>query len=320
MRILVTGGSGFIGTNLINHFVSEGHSLLNLDLQRPANKIHEYLWKEVNINDLSKFETAAIEFNPDYMVHLAARTDLNGLSLDDYETNIRGVENLLIISRKIRSLKKLLITSSMLVCELGYSPTDELDFKPSTVYGISKVHTERIVRSNLPNCDWLILRPTSIWGPWFGAPYKNFFELILNRKYFHIGGKSCNKTFGYVENTTYQIGQLLFHDTKNQERKVYYLGDYLSMNIELWANEIGDAAVVKIRRLPFFAVKMAALFGDLLGSFDIDFPMTSFRLKNMTSNNVFDLSNLQKLAPDLPVNQRLGIKRTLEWIQENCEK
>ena len=118
----------------------------------------------------------------------------------------------------------------------------------------------------------------------------------------------------------FQLEQCLHQDTQNQKAKVFYLGDYIATNIEIWANQIGDASGVKIRRLPFFAVKILAVFGDLLGYFSIDFPMSSFRLKNMTRNNVFDLSDLQKLAPDLPINQRVGIERTLEWIQEYGEK
>lgn len=36
-------------------------------------------------------------------------------------------------------------------------------------------------------CDWCIIRPTSIWGPWFGVPYRNFFDMVMHRMYFQIG-------------------------------------------------------------------------------------------------------------------------------------
>ena len=110
---------------------------------------------------------------------MAARTDLDGQSLEDYAANIKGVENIVNVINKIESVNKIIFTSSRLVCEIGYNPKDELDYKPSTVYGESKILGEKIVRaSKIKNTDWLIVRPTSLWGPWFGIPYKSFFDII----------------------------------------------------------------------------------------------------------------------------------------------
>ena len=69
------------------------------------------------------------------------------------------------ISIGLNELKKIIIASSMLVCELGYSPKNFNDYKPNTLYGESKVLTEKIVKK-FKN-SWTIVRPTSIWGPWF---------------------------------------------------------------------------------------------------------------------------------------------------------
>ena len=62
---------------------------------------------------------------------------------------------------------------------------------------------------------------------------------------------------------------------------------------------------------------MAAFFGDCLKLMKVKFPMTSFRLKNMTTNNFFDLSDIQKLAPHLPVSRSKGTKQTVDWMVEN---
>ena len=106
----------------------------------------------------------------------------------------------MLIIKELSCLKKIIITSSMLVCKGGYQPLNQVDYKPNTIYGESKVITEKIVWDNLPNCDWAIIRPTSIWGPWFSVPYRNFFEMIISKKYFHIGDEACTKTYGYVGN------------------------------------------------------------------------------------------------------------------------
>ena len=196
MKIVITGGSGFIGTNLIERFMSENYDVCNLDFNEPKISEHKSIWKNVDLRVYADVERELISFNPDYIVHLAARTDLDGKTIAEYDSNTLAVENLLRAIKKLDNLKKIIITSSMLVCKVGYIPKSDRDFAPSTLYGESKVITENLVWKTQPDCDWAIVRPTSIWGPWFGAPYRNFFDMVIARKYFHIGNKGCTKTYG----------------------------------------------------------------------------------------------------------------------------
>jgi nucleoside-diphosphate-sugar epimerase len=315
-KILITGASGFIGTNLLQFFIDKNYTVLNIDKVEPKNKNHTHLWKEIDINDLISTQKIITEYKPDYIVHLAARTDLEGVALDDYMTNILGVENLMKIANELKSLKKIVITSSMLVCYGGYYPKDQFDYKPSTVYGESKVETEKIVWANKPVCDWAIIRPTSIWGPWFGVPYKNFFDMILAKKYFHIGNKGCTKTYGYVGNAIYQIEKILFSETSNESKKVFFIGDNPPTDIEEWGNEIASELGFKIIKMPYFIIKVAALFGDCLKSLKLNFPMNSFRLHNMTTDNIIDLKNTDEIAPIFPYSRKEGIQETLKWMNK----
>jgi nucleoside-diphosphate-sugar epimerase len=316
-KILVTGGSGFIGTNLIEKLVFDKHEILNIDIKKPQkNDLYKY-WKNININDFHNLRQSIIDFKPDYIVHLAARTDLNGESLNDYKTNTLGVENLLKIVNELEILKKIIITSSMLVCRSGYYPKSQFDYTPSTIYGESKVETEKIVWNNKPICDWAIIRPTSIWGPWFGSPYKDFFDMVISKRYFHIGYKACTKTYGYVGNSVYQIENILFKETTNEIQKVFFIGDDPAINIEEWGDEIAKELGEKIKRVPYFVIKIAALLGDALKLIKVVFPMNSFRLRNMTTNNILDLVNTYKIAPILPYSRKDGIIVTLKWIFNN---
>lgn len=313
-KILITGGSGFIGTNLIEKLVLEGHEILNIDIKEPNENIFLKYWKKVDINNFQNFRQNVFDFEPDYIIHLAARTDLDGKTLEDYNTNVLGVENLLKIVNELKTLKKIIITSSMLVCYGGYYPQNQFDYAPTTIYGESKVKTEEIVWKNKPTCDWAIIRPTSIWGPWFGIPYKNFFDMIIAKKYFHIGNKGCTKTYGYVGNAIYQIETLLFTETNNELNKVFFIGDNPATNIEEWANEIADELGRKIRKVPYFIIQIAAFFGDILKLIGVTFPMNSFRLHNMTTNNIVNLENTYGVAPKLPYSRKEGIRVTLKWI------
>ena len=314
-KVLITGGSGFIGTNLLL-FLIEKYEILNIDIRESnLTELQKYT-SIVDIINYENFRNVVIGFSPDYIIHLAARTDLNGKFIYDYSANTVGVSNLMKIIHELPKLKKLIVTSSMLVCHTGYYPKNQFDYAPNTLYGESKVETEKIVWDNKPQCDWAIIRPTSIWGPWFGVPYRNFFDMVISRKYFHIGRKSCTKTYGYVGNAVYQIEQILFHETLNEDQKVFYIGDNPPTNIEIWANEIAAELNFDIKRVPFWMLKIAAYFGDLLKLFNITFPMTSFRLKNMTTDNTIDLSETYKIAPNPPCSRIDGIKATLQWLKK----
>ena len=314
MKILITGGSGFIGTNLVEKFVKNGYDVLNIDFQKPRNMDFVKYWRNVDITNFADFQLEVKSFNPNYIVHLAARTDLDGFNLNDYSANILGVRNLMEIIKDLKYLKKIIITSSMLVCKVGFKPKDYFDYNPNTFYGESKVLTEKIVFDNPPKCDWIIIRPTSIWGPWFNIPYRTFFDMVLSNKYFHIGNTICTKTYGYVGNSVYQINMLLTNETIDKSNKIFYIGDYQPIKISEWANEIAQKSDVKILKLPYLIIKLAAYFGDILNFFNISFPMTSFRLKNMTTNNIVTLKNTAKICKGLPYTRSEGIDITLKWI------
>ena len=316
MKILVTGGSGFIGTNLVENLIKKGYEVRNIDINRPKITERNDIWEKVNIIDYDSFEKAVLEFTPDYLVHLAARTDLDGKTLEDYDANITGVENLMKIVHKLPKLKKIIITSSKFVTHNGYHVKNQFDYCPHTKYGESKVETEKKVWGNQPQCDWCIIRPTSIWGPWFGVPYRNFFDMVMRRMYFHIGHIKCHKTYGYIGNALYQIEQLLFNETSDPNNKVFYIGDEPAYEINEWANEIANELGFKVSTMPVWFVKCLARFGDFLGVFGIHFPMQSFRFGNMTNDGTNDMTNTYQIAPDMPYTRLEGIKETIAWIKK----
>lgn len=316
MKILLTGASGFIGTNLLEDLVSKGYKVLNIDHKEPKISARKNVWAKVDITDYDSFERACLDFNPDYLIHLAARTDLDGKTLEDYDANITGVENLMKIVHKLPNLKKVIITSSKFVTRNGYQIKNQHDYCPHTKYGESKVETEIRVWGNEPQCDWCIIRPTSIWGPWFGVPYRNFFDIVMKRMYFHIGNIKCHKTYGYIGNSMYQIEQLLFTETSDENNKVFYIGDEPPYEINEWADEIAAELGFKVPTMPVWFVKCLAKFGDFLGLFHIHFPMQSFRYGNMTNDGTNDMTNTYAIAPEMPYTRLEGVKATLAWMRE----
>ena len=318
MKFLITGGSGFIGTNMIDYLIDKNHEILSIDINRPVQEKHNSYWKKVDILDVNTLTNVIQNFQPDYILHLAARTDLEGKKITDYKSNTQGTLNIINIANSVDSIKRIIFTSSMLVCKIGYIPKNFLDYSPNTSYGESKVEMERIIFNHKINAEWLIIRPTSIWGPWFKEPYRNFFDLVLKGFFVHPGSKSCTKTYGYVGNSVDQIYHLTITDKEKVHSKCFYIGDSPPIQISEWADEIKLIHCNKKNlKLPFFIFLVLALIGDLLKTIHIKFPMSSFRLKNMTTNNVIDLEHLNNVIKKKNLFSRIdGVMITLNWLKK----
>jgi nucleoside-diphosphate-sugar epimerase len=209
-RVLVTGGSGFIGTNVVEAFLRDGWVVLNVDIAPPKVPAHAPNWQQLDILDDVALRRAFVSFRPELVIHLAAKTVLDErTTLAHYAANVQGVQNVINAIQAAGSVERTFFTSSRLVCRLGYVPKDDTDYQPSTLYGLSKVRGEQLVRAAPPNCGtWTILRPTGIWGPWFGVPYRDFFNTIRRGRYVHPARRDARKSYGYVENTVYQLQRL----------------------------------------------------------------------------------------------------------------
>ncbi len=318
-KVLVTGGSGFIGTNLVQSLLDAGDKVLSVDVKEPQNPKHADNFKKVDILDMGLLVGVVKEFEPEHVIHLAARTDLDGKSLDDYRVNTTGVSNLVVAISRQPSIKRCIFASTKLVCKNGYHPKLDEDYCPDTMYGQSKVATEQIIRTNSSlNCQWCIVRPGSIWGPWFDIPYKGFFLAVTCGLYFHPGKMDPPKSFGYVGNIVYQIEKLLMAPTEAFHGRTFYLSDYEQYTIKTWADMISKKTRGKnVCTIPECVVKIAARAGDLLKKLGYrNPPMTSFRLKNMRMDTTgIPLESIRHIAGPLPYSIEQGVEDTIEWLK-----
>lgn len=323
MRILVTGGSGFIGTNYIEFLLLNGkNEFINLDYKPPRNIAHKRFWRECDILNASRLEKIIKDFKPTHVVNLAAKTGLDEKQLSEFAANIDGVENMVRILKGAPSLERAIFTSSLLVCKMGYVPKDDNEYKPTTLYGQSKVCGEQIVRSakDIPYA-WTIIRPISVWGPYAEEPYKNFFQSIARNWYFHIGSGHYKRSMGYVENMVYQIHKLLLVPVEKVNRKVFYLGDSPPIDLYEFANEIQAVLGARnIGHLPLWFIKIVAKSGDILKAMGLKkFPLTTFRLNNIRTEYMFDLKPIMDISAPLPYDFKTGIKRTFQWMRQASE-
>src|SRR3954470_6257058 len=95
MRILVTGGSGFIGSNLCSALSREGHEVTSLDLAQPQILRPMLTAVMGDVRDRALVVEILRRRRITHVVHLAARTDLDGRSIRDYNSNTAGVASML---------------------------------------------------------------------------------------------------------------------------------------------------------------------------------------------------------------------------------
>jgi len=314
-RVLITGASGFIGTNLAAHYLAQGAQVMNFDKAPPKNEAHKALWRHGDLRDREALAAAFRDFKPDLVLHAGARADIAGKLLSDYTSNTDGTRNLVDVATQTPSVRKVVNFSTMLVCRLGYQPTHDEDYRPNNAYGVSKVEGERIFRTANAPFAWSIVRPTSIWGPWFGSPYRAFFAMVCRGLYVHPRGRGSQRNYGYIGNVVKQIATIA--ESEQANRGTFYVGDYAPIDVRDWGNEIAaQCGRPPIRELPSFLFSMGAAAGDMLQKLGwADPPLSSRRFNNLLTMAIFDMSATQALCPELPYDMKGGVAETLAWMK-----
>ena len=132
MKLLITGGSGFIGTNAIEVFAPAGMDILNYSLHPPLKPEHKQYWHEGDIMDSETTKAVFQKFQPERVLHLAARAecDENTTVEEGYKVNTQGTQNVLDAICVTPSVQRVIITSSQFVCRPGLLPTRSSGWLP----------------------------------------------------------------------------------------------------------------------------------------------------------------------------------------------
>jgi nucleoside-diphosphate-sugar epimerase len=318
MKVLVTGGSGFIGTNVVEALSREGNTILNYSLHAPLNHEQIQYWRAGDI--LDPVATAAVfqGFQPDKVLHLAARAECDEDTTvgAGYRVNTEGTRNVLDAIRATPSVQRTIITSSQFVCAPGRLPKNDTDYFPETVYGESKVITERLTReAGLPGV-WTIIRPTNIWGPWHMRYRREFWRVIKRGLYLHPGRQPVIRSYGYVRNVVFQIQKIFEAPREAVHAQTLYLGDR-PVNLLDWVNGFARSLTGReVRVVPRYLMRGLALFGDISTAVTgKPFLINSSRLHSMITDYQTPMERIFDLFGENPYTLEEGIRETVEWLK-----
>lgn len=246
MSIMVTGGTGLIGSNVARAFISTGREVVILDRQgfpNPENNVlydltGKYQMAIGNVADLAFVLDTVKKYKVEGICHFAALTGVGSLEhpIESLQVNVIGSANMLEAAR-LMNLKRVILTSSSVV----FGAVDDLS-KPrreedvilpaSGMYEVCKITIEQLSNTyrEVFGVDCVALRPHAVYGP--GAqnhyehqPINQMIRGCLSGKGFvqDAGGESANE-FTYVKD--YAKGVTLAYDHRGPlPYYVYNLGN-----------------------------------------------------------------------------------------------
>ena len=334
--ILITGGNGWIGLNLLNELSEDSKNIWmqknnkicalvlpnsSIDKVKSINSKIECIFGD--IRNIYSLEDIFKKNKINLIIHTAGVIHPRKVK-DFYENNLLGTKNLLYLANKYKVKKTVLLSSNS---PFGFNEdknkyfNEESDYKPYMNYGMSKMKMESVAFDFIKKYDSNI---TIIRAPWFYGPHqplrqKRFYEMIRKGTVPIVGNGENLRSMVNTKNLC--EGILLSTKTPKAKGKVYWIADSnpYSMNYiistirDLMIKELGIKCNLGIRRLPN-AVSSIAQFLDgsiqKLGFYNQELHVLSEMNKNIACS--IDLAR-----KELSYNPRISLKYgMLEALKE----
>jgi dTDP-glucose 4,6-dehydratase len=179
MKVLVTGGAGFIGSEFVRQGVKPGVKIVVVDkltyagdLKRLASVNGKFAFYKVDICDKKNLEAVFMKEKPDVVAHFAAESHVDR-SIEDAspftDTNVKGTQLMLDCARKFNAARFVHVSTDEVYGEIAKgSFTERSPFNPNSPYSVSKAAGDMLVRAyhRTYGIPVVIVRPSNNYGPW----------------------------------------------------------------------------------------------------------------------------------------------------------
>jgi GlcNAc-P-P-Und epimerase len=322
LRIVVFGGSGFIGTRLVARLLRAGHDVRIAD--KEPSIAFPRLRVDCNVRDLD--QTIAACRDRDVIYNLAAEhvDDVSPVELY-YQTNVEGAENVC-KAAEANDIRQMIFTSSVAVYGMPDSELDETASRnPFNEYGRTKTLAEDVYHRWAGAVDdrrLTIVRPTVVFGEGNRCNFYHFLCQMNSGRFMMVGNGRNRKSIAYVENVAAFLEYAISFD-KRDETYNYVDPHDMDMNqlVPLIQSLFGRPATVG-RRLPYWLGYGIGRCFDLAASLtQRRFTISSVRVKKFCGSTLFSARKAMATGFVPPVNLRDGLAQTIcaEFIDKTAE-
>ncbi|WP_207495324.1 NAD-dependent epimerase/dehydratase family protein [Aridibaculum aurantiacum] len=316
MKTVIIGGSGFIGTNLIN-LLNPTSDILNLDKNQSWQ--HSSLSRVADVRDKGKLEEY-IPYDTSAVILLAAehRDDVSPVSLY-YDVNVQGTQNVIDTCIK-KDINKIIFTSSVAVYGLNSEDTTE-DATPNPFnhYGKSKLQAEQLLVKWQEECPGertlIVIRPTVVFGPGNKGNVYNLLNQLVNGKFMMVGKGHNKKSLAYVDNVSGFIEHCL-NNINNGSHIFNYVDnpDYSVNELLLFVEKVLKKKLPPIR-IPYVFGYSAAKCIDLLSKItNTRYAISSVRIKKFCATTQFSGEKMLASGYSPKITLQEGLNITIDAI------
>ncbi len=324
MRLLVTGGTGFTGSRLVEVLLDKGHEVTCLDNQKGLF-FDDLAKKGANIIIGSITDREVVRKSLEGVAgvfHLAAAFRVINVSKKVYwDTNVEGTRLLCeeILKQKIN---KLVYCSTQGVHGNIENPPGSEDSPviPADYYQFTKFEGEKVVREFAKKgLKSTIVRPTAIYGPGDPERFLFLFKLAKKKRFMMFGNGKAFYHPVYIDNLV--DGFYAAFKSGRGDADTYIIADEQYFTIKELVREVGESMNIEVKfiRLPFLPLYIAACICEAVCvPLKIKPPLFRRRVDWFRQNRAFVIDKAKKeLGYESKVDIKEGLKRTAQWYRDN---
>ena len=318
-RVMVTGGCGFIGTQLVEFLANNNLEVISIDRKERVVKTAATIRDVVgDLRDRTLMSEIFSSGDFDCVFDLAGVSTM-GLKSSEYKGNVEQTHAMAEYCLKYDVRKYIYYSTQSVFRKPGCIPSSDIDYAPIDFYGESKVRSEELINSRLPHNKFLILRPTYIWGPGHTGFRNGLLYRLLKGHLIITSNPNIKRYYGYVETIAAQtlaLSRLSFADLP---RKVFYISDDAISLGEFCGYLVLALGRGKAWSAPPSLIKLLGTFGTLNSKLGLPAPINSVQARDLTTNFPVPIEPTLSLT-ECVTDLTLAAAETVTWAIRTDER